>query len=249
MGDGLPRAIERRRRGGSTPELCRSHMRLDISTMLAARCVLCSRRRAKGRHGPGDPPIIHFRRPLGRSGPFSLALFFFVFEVAAFCFKRGLGLLPCCLVPWCRLGLRPLSGAGLFVVDVSGGTVAVAAGSPSVSVTSRCEVHVCLCFCGGTERCLEALLLVELEVPVCFGRASMILDSSGKLVAHDVVCERLILRRGSRVGVDVEEEHAVVEHVSCCSEVVGDLLEEAHDVLDVAGLKRFNNVLLRLLSD
>jgi hypothetical protein len=44
-------------------------------------------------------------------------------------------------------------------------------------------VHVCLCFRGGTERCVEALILVELEVHVCLGGASTILDSQGKLVA------------------------------------------------------------------
>ncbi len=49
--------------------------------------------------------------------------------------------------------------------------------SPPFPVTPRCEVHVCLRFCGDTEHCLEALLLVELELHACLGRASTIIDS------------------------------------------------------------------------
>ncbi len=58
-----------------------------------------------------------------------------------------------------------------------------------------------------------------------------------------------MLRCGSRVAVDVEEEHAVIEYVPCCSEVIEDLLEKENGVFYVACLKSFNNVLLRLLSN
>jgi len=58
-----------------------------------------------------------------------------------------------------------------------------------------------------------------------------------------------LFRSGFRVGVDIEEEHAVVEHAPCCFDVVGYLLDEAYGVLGVAGLERFNNVLLRLVSN
>jgi hypothetical protein len=45
-------------------------------------------------------------------------------------------------------------------------------------------VPVRLRFCGGTELCLKELLLVDLLVHVCLGRAySTIIDSGGKLVA------------------------------------------------------------------
>ncbi len=67
-------------------------------------------------------------------GPLPLGLFFLVFEVAVLCLERWHGLLPCSIIPWYRLGLRPL-----LVVDVCGETV-VAASSPSVSVTPRYEV-------------------------------------------------------------------------------------------------------------
>ncbi len=46
--------------------------------------------------------------------PVGLSFFFILVKVVALGLKRGLGLLPNCLVPWCRLGLRPLLDAGLF---------------------------------------------------------------------------------------------------------------------------------------
>ncbi len=64
-----------------------------------------------------------------------LSFFFILVELDALGFERWLGLMPCCLVPWWRFGLRPFLGAGLFaVVGVEGADVA---GSPFVSVTSR----------------------------------------------------------------------------------------------------------------
>ena len=101
----------------------------------------------KGGAGPATHPVMHFRRPQGRSGPSFLGAVFFVLEVAALCLEHGLGLLPGCLVPWCRLGLRPLLVSEFFVGVWRGADVVAATRSTSVSVTSGCEVHVCLCFC------------------------------------------------------------------------------------------------------
>ena len=83
-------------------------------------------------------PVMHFRRrysytfvALDRSGFLYMGmLFFFILvDVFALAFERGLELLPCCLVPWCRSGLQPLLDAGIFVV-VGGGAYIVVARSP-----------------------------------------------------------------------------------------------------------------------
>ena len=73
---------------------------------------------------PCSPPVVSYAVEVGRkgcAGPatpyasgskwdfFPWGCFFFVFEVVAFCLERGLGMLPCCLVPLCRLGLRRTS--------------------------------------------------------------------------------------------------------------------------------------------
>ncbi len=92
----------------------------------------------KGGAGPATHPIIHFRRPIGRSKPSFLGtiLFFIFVMVDALGLERGLGFWLCCLVLWCRLGLRPLHGDGLFAV-VDGGVVTVAARFSFVFVTSH----------------------------------------------------------------------------------------------------------------
>ena len=91
-----------------------------------------------------------------------MSFLFIRVEVDALGFERGLGLLPCCLVPWCRLWLRPLLGAGIFVV-VGGEVVIALAASPSVSAAPRCDLPVCFIACAfaeaPTQRCLEALLV------------------------------------------------------------------------------------------
>ncbi len=74
-------------------------------------------------------------------------------------------------------------------------------------------------------------------------------DSWAELVSQDVVAERLLFYCRLRVGVDVEEEHSVSLHVACCSEVVGDLLEQSKGCLEFAGFIRFNSVLLSLVSN
>ena len=112
MGDGLPRAMERRRRGRS------------LQNLVARTCVSPFR--------PCSPHVVSFGVEVGRKGEsrptpsftfvglgvevglLPLRLLFLVLEVAALYHERGFGLLPCCLVPWCRLGLRPLLGTRIF---------------------------------------------------------------------------------------------------------------------------------------
>ncbi len=72
-------------------------------------------------------------------------------------------------------------------------------------------------------------------------------DSWAELASQDVVDERLLFCCRPRVGVDVEEEHSVSLYVAYCSEFVGDMFEQHEGCLEVAGFKRFNSVLLRLV--
>ncbi len=123
--------MERRRRGGSIPELDRLYLRLTISTMLIARYVLCNRSREREAWARRPTPSFLLVGLWVEVDffPVGLSFFFIYVEVAALCFERGLGLLPCYLVPWCRLGLRPLLGTELFAV-VNGGAVGAAASPP-----------------------------------------------------------------------------------------------------------------------
>ena len=73
----------------------------------------------KGGAGPATHPATPSFTFVGRwveVGRLSLGLFVFVFEVDGFYLERELGLMPCCLVHWCRLGLRPLSSARLLLL-------------------------------------------------------------------------------------------------------------------------------------
>jgi len=84
---------------------------------------------------------------------------------------------------------------------------------------------------------------------MCACRSSSVRDAGRELVSHYVVGEGLLLRCCSRVRVDVEEQHNVPLHVGCCCQVVRDLPKQVVGCLVVSGLKRFNNVRLRLVSN
>ncbi len=93
------------------------------------------------------------------------------------------------------------------------------------------------------------MLFVELELRLCARRSSSVCDALGELISQDVVREGLLFRRRPRVGVYIEKQHHIPLHVACYSEVVGDLLEQHVGCFVVAGFKRFNSVLLRLVSN
>ncbi len=58
------------------------------------------------------------------------------------------------------------------------------------------------------------MLFVELEFPLGARRSSYVGDSRCEIVPQDIVREGFVLRRRSRVGIDVEEQHYAPMHVA-----------------------------------
>ncbi len=157
-GEDLLEAMARRRRGGSTPEPARSLPRLATSMHFAARCVLCSRNTARWKRGTGAPPHQSLSLPTSASK----RACFFAFGAASFplffrnepSLRADFGCPVVLPVP-----IFPFSSAGFL---------GFGDGSRSArSVASCAEVSICLGLCRCSDNCLEALLFVELELPLC----------------------------------------------------------------------------------